>query len=229
VPWKNLDTHTQLVCQILIAADCQDLKENLIIKLFKVHMNRNCEPFFYFLILKFRYCFGFRRLNLPRVMKTFFFQSPKFVILVQNNYVTIPAQPKLSLWYHQLCRLWQERWWISKTAESWTNCCVAGRPGLVSCTNSTPGISMHLFPSNEGLQRIWMKFVQKHWPGFKPTKMLVLCSVHFTSKSFARRVDFWDQSVRRLEKGSFPTIDVAVIKKKMIWLLQSKSEGRWVW
>lgn len=37
----------------------------------------------------------------------------------------------------------------------------------------------------------------------------VLCAFHI---SFARRVDFGDQSVRRLEKGSFPTIDVAVKK-----------------
>lgn len=97
VPWKNLDTHTQLVCQILIATDCQDLKNNLIIKLFKVHMNRNCEPFFYFLILKFRYCLiGFRRLNLPRVTKTFFFSKPK-VCHFSPKYGTIPGQPKLSL------------------------------------------------------------------------------------------------------------------------------------
>jgi len=92
--------------------------------------------------------------------------------------------------------------------------CVAGGPGVVSCTNSslTPGISMHLFPSNKGFRRIWMKFVQKQQPGFKPTKSSVLCSVHFTSDSFARRVDFGDQSIRRLEKGSFLTIDVAVKK-----------------
>ena len=105
--------------------------------------------------------------------------------------------------------------------------CVAGSPGVVSCTNSslTPGISMRLFPSNEGLRQIWTKFVQKHRPGFKPTKTSVLCSVHFTSDSFARRVDFGDQSVRRLEKGSFPTIDVAVKKDD---LAISKQERRTV-
>ena len=69
---------------------------------------------------------------------------------------------------------------------------------------------MHLFPSNEGLRRIWTKFDQNYRPGFKPTKTSVLCSVHFTSENFAR-VDFGDHSVRRLEKGSFPTI-VAVKK-----------------
>jgi len=71
---------------------------------------------------------------------------------------------------------------------------------------------MHLFPSNEGLRRIWTKFVQTHRPDFKPTKTSVLCSVHFTSDNFARMVDFGDQSFRRLEKGSFPMIDVAVKK-----------------
>ena len=93
--------------------------------------------------------------------------------------------------------------------------CVAGGPGLLSCTNSsqTPGVSMHLFPSNEVTRRKWTKFVQKHRPGFKPTKTLVLCSIHFAPDSLARKIDFKDQpSVRRLEKGAFPTIDVAVKK-----------------
>lgn len=84
--------------------------------------------------------------------------------------------------------------------------CVAGGPGLLSCTNSsqTPGVSMRLFPSN---------FVQKHRPGFKPTKTSVLCSIHFAPDSLARKIDFKDQpSVRRLEKGAFPTIFVAVKK-----------------
>lgn len=93
--------------------------------------------------------------------------------------------------------------------------CVAGGPGLLSCTNSsqTPGVSMRLFPSNEVTRRKWTKFVQKHRPGFKPTKTSVLCSIHFAPDSLARKIDFKDQpSVRRLEKGAFPTIFVAVKK-----------------
>lgn len=93
--------------------------------------------------------------------------------------------------------------------------CVAGGPGLISCTSlsQTPGVSMHLFPSNEVTRWKWTKFVQKRRPGFKPTKTSVLCSIHFAPESFPRRIDFRDQSgVRRLEKGAFPTIDVAVQK-----------------
>ena len=94
--------------------------------------------------------------------------------------------------------------------------CVAGGPGQVSCsnTNLTPDTSIHLFPSNEGLRRQWTKFVRKHRPGFKPSKTSVMCSVHFLSDCFSRRLDLSDNpnvSVsRRLEKGSIPTIDVAV-------------------
>lgn len=93
--------------------------------------------------------------------------------------------------------------------------CVAGGPGQVSCTNSslTPGISMHLFPADVGLRRQWTKFVQKHRPGFKPTKTSVLCSNHFTSDCFTRRLDLCtDENVstsRRLEKGSVPTINAS--------------------
>ena len=68
---------------------------------------------------------------------------------------------------------------------------------------------MHLFLKNDDLRKKWTKFVQKHRPGFKPTKTLVLCSVHFTQESFPRRVDLADMSGdRRLEKEAFPTIDI---------------------
>lgn len=70
---------------------------------------------------------------------------------------------------------------------------------------------MHLFTSNESVRRKWTKFVQKHRRGFKPSKTSVLCSVHFTPESFSRRIDPADQpSVLRIEKGAFPTIDVAI-------------------
>ena len=80
--------------------------------------------------------------------------------------------------------------------------CLAGGPGLVSCTYSslTPGISIHLFPSNESGRRKLTKFVQKHWPGFKPTKISVLCSVPFTPENVSRRIDLADQpSVLKLK------------------------------
>lgn len=103
-------------------------------------------------------------------------------------------------------------------ADVW-NCrgkyCLTGGPGLLSCSNSsqTPGVSMHLFPSNKVTPRKWTKFVQKHHPGFKPTRASVLCSIRIAPDSFARKIDCKNQqSVRRLEKEVFPTIDVAVQK-----------------
>ena len=55
--------------------------------------------------------------------------------------------------------------------------------------------------------------MQKHHPGFKPTKTLVVCSIHFTLDSFAQKIDFKDQtSIQRLEKGGSPTIDIAIQK-----------------
>ena len=93
---------------------------------------------------------------------------------------------------------------------------VAGGLGQVSCSNTslTTGISMHLFPSNECLRRQWTKFVRKHRPCFKPWKTSVICSVHFLSDCFSRRLDLSDNPnvsvCRRLEKVSIPTIDIAV-------------------
>lgn len=90
--------------------------------------------------------------------------------------------------------------------------CVAGRPGGVSCTNTnaTPGVSMHLFPTNEVSRNQWLKFVHRHSADFRPTKTSVLCSVHFT-----RRIDLIDASEdvwknRHLINGSVPTIDAAI-------------------
>lgn len=95
--------------------------------------------------------------------------------------------------------------------------CAAGRPGGVSCnnTNATPGVSMYLFPTNEVSRNQWLNFVCRHRPDFRPTKTLVLCSVHFTPDCFTRRIDLIDSSEdvsknRHLIKGSVPTIDAAI-------------------
>jgi len=61
----------------------------------------------------------------------------------------------------------------------------------VSSTNAiaTPGVSMHLFPSDEKVREQWLKFVHKHRPDFVPMKTSVLCSIHFTPDCFTRRLD----------------------------------------
>ena len=101
--------------------------------------------------------------------------------------------------------------------------CVAGGPGNISCNNSslTEGISMHTFPSDYIVKRKSTRFVRKHRPGFKPSQMSVLCSVHFEKACFIRRFDLEPGSVsaeiaksRRLIKGSVPTIDTARQMKK---------------
>jgi len=101
--------------------------------------------------------------------------------------------------------------------------CVAGGPGMVSCCNTslTPGISMHVFPSDEGIRKKWSRFIQKHRPAFKPSKTSVICSIHFRQDCFSRRLDLLGEDgknaaeismCRRLIKGSIPTIDTAVEK-----------------
>ena len=67
--------------------------------------------------------------------------------------------------------------------------CAAGGPGGISCTNrqDTPGISLHIFPSEEDVARrkAWTKFVRRHRHNNQPTKWSALCSVHFSEDSFA--------------------------------------------
>ena len=95
--------------------------------------------------------------------------------------------------------------------------CAAGGPNQVSCTNTnaTPGVSTHLFPSDEKVREQWLKFVHKHRPDFVPTKTSVLCSIHFTLDCFTRRLDLTNSEYsssghRHLIRGSVPTIDAAV-------------------
>ena len=97
------------------------------------------------------------------------------------------------------------------------NYCAAGRPGGGSCTNTnaTPGVSMHLFPTDKGLRNQWLNFVRRHRADFRPAKTSVLCSVHFTPDCFTRRIDLIDASEnvsknRHIKKGSVPTIDAAI-------------------
>ena len=66
--------------------------------------------------------------------------------------------------------------------------CAAGGPGQISCTNNSysPGISMHIFPSNPKVRAQWVKFVRIHRPDFVDTEYSALCSVHFEESCFTR-------------------------------------------
>ena len=94
--------------------------------------------------------------------------------------------------------------------------CAAGGPNLVSCTNTNaPGVSTHLFPSNEKVREQWVKFVRKYRPDFLPKKTSVLCSIHFTPDCFTRRLDLTksegsSSGHRHLITGSIPTIHAAI-------------------
>lgn len=101
--------------------------------------------------------------------------------------------------------------------------CVAGGPNDVSCMNTsyTTGISMHKFPKDENQRKKWTKFVRKHRAKFEPSKTSALCSAHFESTCYVRRLDISlkdgeDPStpsptlLKRLEAGAVPTIDTVV-------------------
>ncbi|XP_078583342.1 uncharacterized protein LOC144866026 isoform X1 [Branchiostoma floridae x Branchiostoma japonicum] len=107
------------------------------------------------------------------------------------------------------------------------NYCVAGGPNGVSCKNgqSTKGISMHRFPQvkNDGTEadkerqncqkarKLWIKFVERHRPGFKPSATSSLCSAHFEPSCFTTNLEIAERCgmSRRLVRGAVPTIDTA--------------------
>ena len=69
--------------------------------------------------------------------------------------------------------------------------CVAGGPGNVSCKNNskTEGISMHRFPSHSFVLAKWTSFVQRHQAQWKSSSTSVLCSAHFGTTDFEKRLD----------------------------------------
>ena len=89
--------------------------------------------------------------------------------------------------------------------------CVAGTPNQESCKNTsyTPGISMHLFPTEPKCRAQWIKFVQRHRVDFgEPINQYAsLCSAHFEPSCFenslARSMGF--KVKNNLETGSIPT------------------------
>ena len=98
--------------------------------------------------------------------------------------------------------------------------CVCGGRSGVSCTNSasTPGISMHKFPSKEkkaGLWKLWVQFVRKHRPNFTPTLYSAVCSAHFERSCYPLRYSLDVPSPLKpklcyLKPDSVPTIDTVV-------------------
>ena len=93
--------------------------------------------------------------------------------------------------------------------------CVAGTRDNVSCTNTSysPGISMHIFPSDKELCQKWTSFVRKHRPNFKPLKYSALCSAHYEPTCFTQVASIESSNCARrrtLEKGSIPSRDVLV-------------------
>ena len=95
--------------------------------------------------------------------------------------------------------------------------CVAGGPNKVSCKNTsyTPGISMHRFPKDESLRRLWTQFVRRHRAKFAPSEYSALCSAHFEKTCFERKLSLGpeasDKTPRNLlKRGSVPTVDTVV-------------------
>jgi len=107
--------------------------------------------------------------------------------------------------------------------------CVAGGPNNQSCKNSsnTQNISFHKFPK-DGRRSAWVRFVQKHRPGWQPSDSSVLCSVHFHAECFVQRPDIsLDNSFRTkpwLSKTSIPSIDMVGTPKLSTTLITAREK-----
>ena len=92
--------------------------------------------------------------------------------------------------------------------------CVAGGQNKVSCKNTsyTPGISMHRFPKDESLRRLWTQFVRCHRMKFVPSVYSALCFAHFEPTCFERKLPLGPEAADKtprnlLKRGSMPTVD----------------------
>ena len=96
--------------------------------------------------------------------------------------------------------------------------CVAGGPNKASCKNTsyTPGISMHVFPKDESVRRMWTRFIRRHRADFVPTQFSAVCSAHFAPSCFERKLSLGDETDdnpphrKNLKRGSVPTVDAVV-------------------
>ena len=89
--------------------------------------------------------------------------------------------------------------------------CVAGTPNQESCKNTsyTPGITMHLFPTEPKCRAQWIKFVQRHRVDFgEPiNRYASLCSAHFEPSCFENSLatSMGFKVKNNLVTGSIPT------------------------
>ena len=77
--------------------------------------------------------------------------------------------------------------------------------GCNKVADISAGISVHKSPIDKTLRAKWKAFVGTHRAHFNPDGRFAVCSDHFSPDSFERSVHV-DGAVRRLKKGSFPTI-----------------------
>lgn len=65
-------------------------------------------------------------------------------------------------------------------------CCVPGcRSGYqYSNSNSNSNISMHAFPSDNSLKKLWLHKIHVHRDNFTPSKHTRVCSLHFNENDF---------------------------------------------
>ena len=89
-------------------------------------------------------------------------------------------------------------------------CIVAG------CSNKTKdGVSLHVFPKDENLRRIWtskVKLTRGNWKG--PSDTSVICSAHFEDSDFDHGLYslFSLKKLRRLKPDAVPIIKSNVVR-----------------
>lgn len=114
--------------------------------------------------------------------------------------------------------------------------CVAGARNQQSCTNTffTPGISMHMFPSDATVRAAWINFVQRHRVDFgEPIhKYASLCSAHFEQSCFQNSLASTLEGMegfkmkRNLIRGSIPTRDTVVPEGPQVLSERQKQQVR---
>ena len=91
---------------------------------------------------------------------------------------------------------------------------VTSGPNKDSCKNTsyTPGISMHCFPKDARLRRLWTQFVRRHRANFEPSEYSALCFAHFEPTCFQRKLSLGDEAADKtpctlLKQRSVPNVD----------------------
>ena len=120
----------------------------------------------------------------------------------------------LRLWRSLGCKLTNTIQNMAELARRGGRYCVAGAPNNQSFQNTlfSPGITMHLFPTDAVLREKWRKFVQRHRRDFKPEgKYTSLCSAHFEASCYNFPIELEGIQMNRiLIKGSVATRDTII-------------------